>query len=232
MISGMWIFSRVILPCAIVLGASTAVVKATSVLTTLRTEELGVAFASTEMAAPVKEEKDDSNEADSKAALIIDTTDSVEASDTPDSVKESLQPKEEPTEAELEILKQLAERRAQLEVKAKDLEAREALLEAVEERVNGKIRDMETMRKQLQVLLNQASEEQQAQLDNLVKIYETMKPEEAARIFDTLEMPVVLGVIQRMKSAKVALIMAKMSSEKAKDITTELIRRDRLPAVN
>ena len=68
---------------------------------------------------------------------------------------------------------------------------------------------METLRKQLQSMVNQVSEAQAAQLENLVKIYETMKPEEAARIFETLDMPVLLGVVQRMKPARTAPIWRK-----------------------
>ena len=230
------ILSKLILPCVIVLGASLAVVRTTSVVTTLSTKEVGVAFAGTEPAVPVKGEETDSK----KAALVIETSDSLDLSgasevsgeaEVSDSAKKK-EPPEEPSPAEMEVLKQLAERREQLDMKAKDLEAKETLLEAIEARIDKKIQDMETMRKQLQALLNQAGGQQQAQLDNLVKIYETMKPEEAARIFDTMEMPIVLGVIQKMKSAKSAAIMAKMSSERAKEITTELMRRDKLPSLD
>ena len=72
---------------------------------------------------------------------------------------------------------------------------------------------------------------QTAQLDNLVKIYETMKPEEAAKIFDTLDMPILLGVIQKMKPARTAPIMAKMPPEKAKEVTVALTKQDQLPQV-
>ena len=58
-----------------------------------------------------------------------------------------------------------------------------------------------------------------------------MKPPEAAKIFETLDQPVLLGVVQRMKPAKTAAIMAQMNPEKAKYITVALTRQDQLPEI-
>jgi flagellar motility protein MotE (MotC chaperone) len=131
--------------------------------------------------------------------------------------------------AEMDVLKQLSDRREQIEKRSHELDTREALLKVTEQRVEQKIKEMETLRQQVQALVNQAGGAQQAQLDNLVKIYETMKPEDAAKIFETLDMPVLLGVIQRMKPARTALVMAKLAPEKAKDITVALTKQDQLP---
>ncbi len=131
--------------------------------------------------------------------------------------------------AEVEVLKQLSERRDKLEQHARELDNREQLIKVAEQRVDQKIHEMENLRVQLQSMVNQASEAQAAQIENLVKIYETMKPEEAARIFETLDMPILLGVFQKMKPARTAPIMAKMTPEKAKEITISLSRKDQLP---
>jgi flagellar motility protein MotE (MotC chaperone) len=44
-------------------------------------------------------------------------------------------------------------------------------------------------------------------------------------------MPILLGVIQHMKPAHTAPIMAKMAPEKAKDVTIALTKQDQLPQV-
>ncbi len=132
---------------------------------------------------------------------------------------------------ELDVLKQLSGRREELDKRAKQLDMREALTKVAEQRVDQKIQDLESLKQQLQVLVNQAGEEQAAQLDNLVKIYETMKPDDAAHIFETLDMPVLLNVIKRMKPKSTAPIMAKMAPERAKEITIALTRQDKLPQI-
>lgn len=55
-------------------------------------------------------------------------------------------------------------------------------------------------------------------------MYENMKPKEAARIFDKLDMTVLLGVVQQMKTRKMAPILAKMNSSVAQRLTVELAR--------
>lgn len=134
-------------------------------------------------------------------------------------------------ETDVSILKQLKDRRDQLDQRLRDVDTREALIRVAEQRVDQKIKEMEALRAQLQTMVNQANVGQQAQLDNLVKIYETMKAKEAAKIFEQLEMPTLLGVIERMKPARVAVIMAEMAPEKAKEITVALTKKDQLPQI-
>ena len=133
--------------------------------------------------------------------------------------------------AEMQLLEQLSQRRDQLDKRAKDLDTREALMKIADQRLDQKIKEMTGLRAQLQTMVSQLGEAQAAQTENLVKIYETMKPDEAARIFETLDMPVLLGVIQRMKPARTAPIMAKMAPEKAKELTIALTKQDQLPQV-
>lgn len=130
---------------------------------------------------------------------------------------------------DLGVMKDLAKRRTDLAARSKALDAREALVAVAEKRVEQKIKEMETIRAQVQALLGQANAAQAAQIDNLVKIYETMKPKEAARIFETLDMPVLLGVVQKMKPARTAAVLAEMDPKKAKDITVALTKQDQLP---
>jgi len=140
-------------------------------------------------------------------------------------------PTAETTPAEMDVLKQIAGRREQLDKRSSDLDTREALLKVTEQRLDQKVKEMETLRQQLQAMVNQGNEAQQAQLENLVKIYETMKPEEASRIMETLDMPVLIGVIQKMKPARTAAVMAKMAPAKAKEVTNALTHQDQLPQV-
>jgi flagellar motility protein MotE (MotC chaperone) len=161
------------------------------------------------------------------AAATASTPDTAKSpgSDTASAADEDVSP------AEMEVLKQLSARREELDKRAKDLDTHEAFLKVAEQRVDQKIKEMETLRTQLQTMVNQVSEGQAAQLDNLVKVYETMKPEDAAKIFETLDMPILLRVVQRMKPKSTAPILAKMAPEKAKDVTVALSKQDQLPQI-
>ncbi|MDX9689729.1 MAG: hypothetical protein EOM37_05880 [Proteobacteria bacterium] len=128
-----------------------------------------------------------------------------------------------------DLYKQLMGRREQLDKRAKELEGREALILVAEKRLDQKVKEMETLKKQIETLLGQAGAQQQEQIENLVKVYEIMKPKEAAKIFETIELPILLGVVQKMKPARTAAVLAEMNPEKAKEITVALTRRDQLP---
>ena len=140
-------------------------------------------------------------------------------------------PSDDTSSTEMDLVKQLSQRRDQLEQRGRALDTREALIRVAEQRVDQKVKEMESLRAQLQSLINQGSAAQQAQLDNLVKIYETMKPKEAAHIFETLDMTVLLSVVQKMKPQRMAAIMAEMAPTKAKEITVALTKQDQLPQV-
>ena len=205
------------LPFAILMSVLIVSVRAADVWDTVTSGKLLLRPAQAEDSAPAKE----------AVAAKPD-----KASDIPPKIGTNAPPPDaESSPAELDVLKQLSERREQLEKRSRDLDTRESLMKITELRVDQKIKEMETLRQQLQSMVNQAGGAQQAQLENLVKIYETMKPDEAAKIFEALYMPILLGVIQRMKPARSAPIMAKMAPEKAKEITVALTKQDQLPQV-
>jgi len=152
-----------------------------------------------------------------------------EAAKTPETP--APQPPKSKASPESDLFRQLQGRREQLDKRAQEIDSREALALITEKRVDQKIKEMEGLRAQLQKMIGQVSEEQQTQIENLVKIYEIMKPKEAAKIFETLELPILLGVVQRMKPARTAAVMAEMNPEKAKEITTALTKKDQIPQV-
>ncbi len=134
------------------------------------------------------------------------------------------------TRAEIELLANLAQRREQLEQRARELDLRESLLAAAEKRIDERINEMKKLEASVKQIVQTTDKQEDENLRGLVKIYETMKPEEAARIFADLDNAVLLNVMERMKEARVAAIMAKMDPAKAQDITVQMARRKMLPA--
>ena len=133
------------------------------------------------------------------------------------------------TDSEIELLQALSQRRRKLDDRARDVESREALLAAAETRIDEKLEELKRLRSVIEDLVSQYDAEEEAQLQSLVKIYETMKPKDAARIFEQLEMPVLLDVVERMNERKTAPILAEMVPSRAKEVTVELSNRSGLP---
>lgn len=133
------------------------------------------------------------------------------------------------TQAEFQVLQRLADRRAELDKLRRDLALREKLLAATEKKLNSKLTELNGLKTQIQGLLKKHDKEQETKLKSLVKIYETMKPKNAARIFERLEMDILLDVVERMREAKTSLIFAAMDPATAKAVTSRLAERRELP---
>lgn len=133
------------------------------------------------------------------------------------------------TQAEFEVLQRLATRRTEIDKLRRDLALRENLLAATEKRLNAKLAELTGLKTRIEGLLKKHDKEQEAKLKSLVKIYETMKPKSAARIFEQLEMDILLDVVERMREVKTATIFAAMDPAKAKAVTARLAERRGLP---
>ena len=133
------------------------------------------------------------------------------------------------SESEIEILQSLSERRKALEEREKRLSQKEALLKVAEQQVDRKISELASLRSELESLLDQQEKVQEERLRRMVKIYESMKPKEAAAIFNSLDMDVLLSVIGRMSERKSAPIFASMNPARAQEVTIKLVEQTKLP---
>ncbi len=131
--------------------------------------------------------------------------------------------------AEIEILLRLAERRDELAKGQRELDAREGLLRAAEIRIERKVAELESLKGVIEARIQVFDKQQEEKLASLVKIYESMKPKDAARIFEELEMGTLLEVAERMKERKLAPIMAELGPERAREMTVELRALRELP---
>jgi flagellar motility protein MotE (MotC chaperone) len=130
-----------------------------------------------------------------------------------------------PSGAERAILERLQERRQELDTRARELDIREGLIAAAEKRVEGKITELKQVEAQIGTAEEKKSEAEATRLKGLITMYETMKPRDAAKIFDHLEMSVLLEVAARINPRKMSDILAQMSADAAERLTVELANR-------
>jgi flagellar motility protein MotE (MotC chaperone) len=126
------------------------------------------------------------------------------------------------SESEKALLQQLRERRRELDARANAINEREAVLGAAEQKLDAKVGELKSLQKKLETLDTTQKQKEDAGWQSMVKLYEAMKPREAAAIFNDLSMPVLLQVMDRMKDAKAAAVLAAMSPDKARDVTAAL----------
>ncbi|HSS13832.1 MAG TPA: hypothetical protein VLL04_08060 [Rhizomicrobium sp.] len=131
--------------------------------------------------------------------------------------------------SEVDVVNSLAKRRRELDARDSQLAIQANMIAAAEARVDSKIAQLKQLQAQINALLVQHDDAQKAQIASLVKTYSSMKAKDAARIFNSLPDDVLVPVAHDMKSDVLALVMASMNSESAKDLTVKLANKLALP---
>ncbi|MBX9778020.1 MAG: flagellar protein FlbB [Xanthobacteraceae bacterium] len=134
--------------------------------------------------------------------------------------------------AERAVLERLSERRNELDARAKELEAREAVVLAAEKRLESRVAHLKQLEAKINEIVRAKDENETARVKNLVTMYENMKPKDAARVFDRLDLRILLDVATQINPRRMSDIMAQMSPEAAERLTVELASRakDKPPA--
>ena len=133
------------------------------------------------------------------------------------------------SQTEIEVLHKLAERREKLDLREKEIAQKVAVLEAAEAQPDMKVAKLKELEASIKELVGAFEEKERARLDNLVKLYSNMKPKDAARLFNDMDMDLLARLFERMKESKSAPILALMDSVKANQLTARLADKKKLP---
>jgi flagellar motility protein MotE (MotC chaperone) len=127
--------------------------------------------------------------------------------------------------SERAILERLQARRQELEAKAREIDIRENLLKASEKRAEGRVEELKAIESRITGATQQKADEDAARFKGIITMYEGMKPKDAAKVFDRLEMPVLFEIASHIAPRKMADILGQMSPDVAERLTVEMARR-------
>jgi flagellar motility protein MotE (MotC chaperone) len=127
--------------------------------------------------------------------------------------------------AELQILQSLGARRGQLDQREADFSTQLALLAAAEAKLDAKVKTLNGIKSDIQGLLKAGDEQEAAEVARMVKVFESMKPKDAAPRMVLLEDSVRLPIAAKMKEKSLGLILAQMPPAEAKKLTESLANR-------
>ena len=127
--------------------------------------------------------------------------------------------------SERAILERLQARRQEIEQRAREIDIRESLLKSAEKRIEGRVEEMKATEARITTATGQKSESDAARFKGIITMYEGMKPKDAAKVFDRLEMPVLYEIASQIAPRKMSDILGLMAPEAAERLTVELARR-------
>ncbi|QWG16918.1 flagellar protein FlbB [Bradyrhizobium sediminis] len=127
--------------------------------------------------------------------------------------------------SERAILERLQQRRQELEARAREIDIRESLLKSAEKRIETKVEELKAVESRISTAAGQRSEADAARFKGIITMYEGMKPKDAAKVFDRLEMGVLFEIASQIAPRKMSDILGLMQPEAAERLTVELARR-------
>lgn len=135
------------------------------------------------------------------------------------------------SKSEIAVLESLSKRREELERRAKALDMREQLVGAAEKRLQDRVAELKQIQADIDKTIDRKDEQSEERLASVVKMYESMKPKDAARIFERLDMGVLLDVVKRMSPRKMASVLSQMDPVAAQELTVELATGENMPDI-
>jgi flagellar motility protein MotE (MotC chaperone) len=127
--------------------------------------------------------------------------------------------------SERALLERLQERRSELDARARALDMRENLLKAAEKRIEARVNELKETESRITVANGKKDEADAARFKSLVTMYENMKAKDAARIFDRLDLKILVDVTNQINPRRMADILAQMAPDAAERLTVELASR-------
>ncbi len=114
-----------------------------------------------------------------------------------------------------EVMALLSRKERALERRAETLDAREADLRAAEQQVEERLVELQKLRNDIREQLAELDGDREAKVAHLVKMFESMRPPQAADILTVTEDAIALEVLERMNRAKAGKVLAAMPPERA-----------------
>jgi flagellar motility protein MotE (MotC chaperone) len=120
------------------------------------------------------------------------------------------------------ILEHLQERRQELDARGRELEIRDNLVKEAESRLQAREAEVKEIEARINATSQKKDENDTARLKGLVVMYENMKARDAAKIFDRLDIKILVDLVTQMNPRRMSDIMAQMQPEMAERLTAEL----------
>ena|SRR3989338_791208 len=114
-----------------------------------------------------------------------------------------------------DYLFKLAERKKVLDQREEDLNRLAAEIEKQKNEIEEKIKKIEETRSKISSVLEEKIKTDDAKVDTLVQMYSNMKPQQVAKVFETLDEDLVIDILSRMKKKVAGDILNLVKPEKA-----------------
>ncbi|WP_233192731.1 MotE family protein [Acidimangrovimonas sediminis] len=127
------------------------------------------------------------------------------------------------------LLQSIRQERALIARQKAALDDRESKLALARQGISAETARLTRLKTQVEGLLKKVTDAHDADLDRLVKLYQAMKPQQAAQILNTMDLEVTVMVLSTMNERAAAPIMAQMTPDRVQAVSKIILERSKLP---
>jgi len=124
------------------------------------------------------------------------------------------------------MLAAIREREAELDAEEKRLAERRQTLSVAEAKLAEQLAAFETAQKNLEATLAMADQAAEKDIARMTTVYENMKPEDAAKIFERMDVAFAAGLLARMRPDLAAEVLTGMNADAAYALTLTIASRN------
>ena len=141
------------------------------------------------------------------------------ASDKSSATSEEMPKTKKWTQEEVSHFNKLSDRKVQLDQREAELNDLERELHKQKKSIEESIKKLEELRVQISNVLKEKVEVDEGKVGRLVEFYSNMKPQQAAKVIDTLNEDLAVEILGKMKKKNAAEILNLLKPEKAQNLT-------------
>ena len=130
------------------------------------------------------------------------------------------------TEDAESLLSAIREREDELAQESRRLAERSQTLNVAEAKLAEQLAAFETARKNLEATLAVADKAAERDIERMTTVYENMKPAEAAKIFERMDVSFAAGLLARVRPEVAAQVLAAMNADSAYAVTLTIASRN------
>ncbi|MFK8138988.1 MAG: MotE family protein [Bdellovibrionales bacterium] len=124
---------------------------------------------------------------------------------------------------EITLFSKLEERKTQLDQREAELKALEEELNAKRTQIDKKLGDLKKIRQGISDKLEDAVEADEEKINKLVSVYSSMKPQQAAKVFEKIDEDLAVRVLGKMKKKSAASILNLLETDKAQRLSEKYV---------
>ncbi len=137
-------------------------------------------------------------------------------------------PKKDEKKAEEETidLKYIIEKKLEIEKEEKQIETKRADLLVIQDDINKKIAKLTKLRDEIRAEVDKKKAVEEKKFNHLIKVYSTMKPQNAAELIEKLDIKLAIELMSKMKGDVVGKILSFVKIERAAKISEGIVQKE------